>query len=144
MFSSHINQKTQFENPVLEAKRKKQLGQTDGGPPIAEPMKSFFTRDPSQLIGALIRTSLKKSTMGFGFTIIGGDRPDEFLQAEHWASLALPQHEAGCTVEKILTDARTLLERLKDHDNAAESLIDQSTVLHKRVVTMKEAGVAEN
>lgn len=29
---SHINQKTQFENPVLEAKRKKQLGQTDGGP----------------------------------------------------------------------------------------------------------------
>lgn len=28
---SHINQKTQFENPVLEAKRKKQLGQTDGG-----------------------------------------------------------------------------------------------------------------
>lgn len=29
---SHINQKTQFENPVLEAKRKKQLGQTDAGP----------------------------------------------------------------------------------------------------------------
>lgn len=29
---SHINQKTQFENPVLEAKRKKHLGQTDVGP----------------------------------------------------------------------------------------------------------------
>lgn len=29
---SHINQKTQFENPVLEAKRRKQLGQTDAGP----------------------------------------------------------------------------------------------------------------
>lgn len=28
---SHINQKTQFENPVLEAKRKKHLGQTDAG-----------------------------------------------------------------------------------------------------------------
>ncbi|XP_048354906.1 membrane-associated guanylate kinase, WW and PDZ domain-containing protein 3 isoform X3 [Sphaerodactylus townsendi] len=82
-YVDHINQKTQFENPVLEAKRKKQLGQTDGGPPIAEPMKSFFTRDPSQLIGALIRTSLKKSTMGFGFTIIGGDRPDEFLQVKN-------------------------------------------------------------
>ncbi|XP_048353965.1 suppressor of IKBKE 1 isoform X2 [Sphaerodactylus townsendi] len=48
----------------------------------------------------------------------------------------------ACTIEKILTDARTLLERLKDHDNAAESLIDQSTVLHKRVVTMKEAGAS--
>ncbi|XP_060087194.1 membrane-associated guanylate kinase, WW and PDZ domain-containing protein 3 [Heteronotia binoei] len=82
-YVDHINQKTQFENPVLEAKRKKQLGQNDGGPPIAEPVKSLFTRDPSQLIGALIRTSLKKSTMGFGFTIIGGDRPDEFLQVKN-------------------------------------------------------------
>lgn len=47
------------------------------------PEKSVFTRDPSQLTGALIRTSLKKSTMGFGFTIIGGDRPDEFLQVKN-------------------------------------------------------------
>uniref|UniRef100_A0A8C8VMX4 Membrane-associated guanylate kinase, WW and PDZ domain-containing protein 3 n=1 Tax=Pelusios castaneus TaxID=367368 RepID=A0A8C8VMX4_9SAUR len=31
-YVDHINQKTQFENPVLEAKRKKQLGQTDVGP----------------------------------------------------------------------------------------------------------------
>lgn len=37
---SHINQKTQFENPVLEAKRKKQLGQTDVGP-----SKSGITED---------------------------------------------------------------------------------------------------
>ncbi|KAJ6657944.1 hypothetical protein lerEdw1_001734 [Lerista edwardsae] len=48
----------------------------------------------------------------------------------------------ACTIEKILTDAKTLLERLKDHDNAAESLIDQSSMLHKRVVAMKEAGTA--
>uniref|UniRef100_A0A8V1ADK3 Membrane-associated guanylate kinase, WW and PDZ domain-containing protein 3 n=1 Tax=Gallus gallus TaxID=9031 RepID=A0A8V1ADK3_CHICK len=82
-YVDHINQKTQFENPVLEAKRKKQLGQTDGGPSKSVPEKSLFTRDPSQLIGALIRTSLKKSTMGFGFTIIGGDRPDEFLQVKN-------------------------------------------------------------
>ncbi|NXD69612.1 MAGI3 protein, partial [Eolophus roseicapillus] len=80
---SHINQKTQFENPVLEAKRKKQLGQTDAGPSKSGAEKSVFTRDPSQLTGALIRTSLKKSTMGFGFTIIGGDRPDEFLQVKN-------------------------------------------------------------
>lgn len=45
--------------------------------------KSHFTRDPSQLKGVLIRASLKKSTMGFGFTIIGGDRPDEFLQVKN-------------------------------------------------------------
>nr|XP_048682957.1 membrane-associated guanylate kinase, WW and PDZ domain-containing protein 3 isoform X3 [Caretta caretta] len=84
-YVDHINQKTQFENPVLEAKRKKQLGQTDVGPskPGAEPEKSLFTRDPTQLTGALLRTSLKKSTMGFGFTIIGGDRPDEFLQVKN-------------------------------------------------------------
>nr|XP_038024482.1 membrane-associated guanylate kinase, WW and PDZ domain-containing protein 3 isoform X2 [Anas platyrhynchos] len=82
-YVDHINQKTQFENPVLEAKRKKQLGQTDVGPSKSGPEKSLFTRDPSQLTGALIRTSLKKSTMGFGFTIIGGDRPDEFLQVKN-------------------------------------------------------------
>ncbi|XP_027551077.1 membrane-associated guanylate kinase, WW and PDZ domain-containing protein 3 isoform X1 [Neopelma chrysocephalum] len=82
-YVDHINQKTQFENPVLEAKRKKQLGQTDAGPSKSGPGKSLFTRDPSQLTGALIRTSLKKSTMGFGFTIIGGDRPDEFLQVKN-------------------------------------------------------------
>lgn len=51
--------------------------------PCTGPEKSLFTRDPSQLTGALIRTSLKKSTMGFGFTIIGGDRPDEFLQVKN-------------------------------------------------------------
>ncbi|XP_054037387.1 membrane-associated guanylate kinase, WW and PDZ domain-containing protein 3 isoform X1 [Rissa tridactyla] len=82
-YVDHINQKTQFENPVLEAKRKKQLGQTDVGSSKSGPEKSAFTRDPSQLTGALIRTSLKKSTMGFGFTIIGGDRPDEFLQVKN-------------------------------------------------------------
>ncbi|XP_058711926.1 membrane-associated guanylate kinase, WW and PDZ domain-containing protein 3 isoform X1 [Poecile atricapillus] len=82
-YVDHINQKTQFENPVLEAKRKKQLGQTDAGPSKSGPGRSVFTRDPSQLNGALIRTSLKKSTMGFGFTIIGGDRPDEFLQVKN-------------------------------------------------------------
>ncbi|XP_074781812.1 suppressor of IKBKE 1 isoform X2 [Athene noctua] len=48
----------------------------------------------------------------------------------------------ACTIEKILTDARTLLERLKEHDTAAESLIDQSAVLHRRVAAMREAGAA--
>ncbi|XP_053562531.1 suppressor of IKBKE 1 isoform X1 [Bombina bombina] len=47
-----------------------------------------------------------------------------------------------CTIEKILQDAKTLLERLKDHDNAAESLIDQSSSLHKRMEGMKDVGTA--
>ncbi|XP_029430105.1 membrane-associated guanylate kinase, WW and PDZ domain-containing protein 3 isoform X2 [Rhinatrema bivittatum] len=86
-YVDHINQKTQFENPVLEAKRKKQQGQLSQGQTDGtakpDPEKSLFTRDPSQLKGALLRTSLKKSAMGFGFTIIGGDRPDEFLQVKN-------------------------------------------------------------
>ncbi|XP_048219163.1 membrane-associated guanylate kinase, WW and PDZ domain-containing protein 3 isoform X2 [Perognathus longimembris pacificus] len=82
-YVDHLNQKTQFENPVEEAKRKKQLGQAEIGPSKPDVEKSHFTRDPSQLKGVLVRASLKKSTMGFGFTIIGGDRPDEFLQVKN-------------------------------------------------------------
>lgn len=82
-YVDHLNQKTQFENPVEEAKRKKQLGQTDAISSKPDTEKSHFTRDPSQLKGVLIRAALKKSTMGFGFTIIGGDRPDEFLQVKN-------------------------------------------------------------
>ncbi|XP_063811471.1 membrane-associated guanylate kinase, WW and PDZ domain-containing protein 3 isoform X2 [Pseudophryne corroboree] len=86
-YVDHINQKTQFENPVLEAKRKKQLGHLSlvpsEGTLMPESDKSPFTRDPALLKGALLRTSLKKSSMGFGFTIIGGDRPDEFLQVKN-------------------------------------------------------------
>uniref|UniRef100_H0V912 Membrane-associated guanylate kinase, WW and PDZ domain-containing protein 3 n=1 Tax=Cavia porcellus TaxID=10141 RepID=H0V912_CAVPO len=82
-YVDHLNQKTQFENPVEEAKRKKQLGQAEIGSSKSDMEKSHFTRDPSQLKGVLVRASLKKSTMGFGFTIIGGDRPDEFLQVKN-------------------------------------------------------------
>ena len=42
-----------------------------------------FTRDPSQLKGNILQTTLRKSPQGFGFTIIGGDRPDEFLQVKN-------------------------------------------------------------
>lgn len=42
-----------------------------------------FTRDPSQLQGTVLQTALRKSPQGFGFTIIGGDRPDEFLQVKN-------------------------------------------------------------
>lgn len=58
------------------------------------------------------------------------------------SSAAPPAPAMTCTIEKILTDAKTLLERLKEHDTAAESLIDQSAVLHQRVAAMREAGAA--
>ncbi|XP_067301708.1 suppressor of IKBKE 1 isoform X1 [Pseudorasbora parva] len=46
----------------------------------------------------------------------------------------------SCSLEKVLGDARTLLERLKEHDTAAESLIDQSSVLSQKIHSMKEVG----
>ncbi|KAK1790601.1 hypothetical protein P4O66_014470 [Electrophorus voltai] len=127
----HINRRTQFENPVLEAKRRLQQMQTQGlsslplptvyrveeglfsttlprarlayvGPapehshsltdlsetPFCQASvfglreKPLFTRDPTQLKGSFLSIVLQKSTMGFGFTIIGGDEPDEFLQVK--------------------------------------------------------------
>uniref|UniRef100_A0A8C8DVC1 Membrane-associated guanylate kinase, WW and PDZ domain-containing protein 3 n=1 Tax=Oryzias sinensis TaxID=183150 RepID=A0A8C8DVC1_9TELE len=81
-YVDHINQKTQFENPVLEAK--KRLNQELAAMQQAAAASSQgFTADPSQLKGELYHTSLKKSSQGFGFTIIGGDRTDEFLQVKN-------------------------------------------------------------
>lgn len=48
----------------------------------------------------------------------------------------------ACSLEKVLGDARTLLERLKEHDTAAEGLIEQSGALSKRVHSMREVGNA--
>lgn len=48
----------------------------------------------------------------------------------------------ACTLEKVLGDARTLLERLKEHDTAAEGLIEQSGALSHRVHSMREVGNA--
>lgn len=47
--------------------------------------KSFFTKNPSDLLGERIQTTLLKSQRGLGFTIVGGDCSDdenieEFLQ----------------------------------------------------------------
>ncbi|XP_051562390.1 membrane-associated guanylate kinase, WW and PDZ domain-containing protein 3-like isoform X2 [Myxocyprinus asiaticus] len=90
-YVDHINQRTQFENPVLEAKRKLGLDtavatqnqQRTAPPPGGAGGTPGFTRDPAQLKGELYHTALRKSQQGFGFTIIGGDRPDEFLQVKN-------------------------------------------------------------
>ncbi|XP_062315119.1 membrane-associated guanylate kinase, WW and PDZ domain-containing protein 1-like isoform X5 [Osmerus eperlanus] len=120
-YVDHINRKTQYENPVVEAKRRKQLEhqqqqpqppeewieehssaggplanyatnhlETYRDPQVPPPLppgpggpkrgKPFFTRNPAELKGTFINTKLKKSRRGFGFTVVGGDEPDEFLQ----------------------------------------------------------------
>uniref|UniRef100_A0A3B3Z9X0 Uncharacterized protein n=1 Tax=Periophthalmus magnuspinnatus TaxID=409849 RepID=A0A3B3Z9X0_9GOBI len=89
---------TQYENPVLEAKRRRQQEQPaqQPQPQSQQPAegeryirgsslapnqgKPFFTRNRSELKGTFINTKLKKSRRGFGFTVVGGDEPDEFLQ----------------------------------------------------------------
>ncbi|XP_024860277.1 membrane-associated guanylate kinase, WW and PDZ domain-containing protein 1-like isoform X12 [Kryptolebias marmoratus] len=125
-YVDHINRKTQYENPVVEARRQKLLEQQQQPQPpegeryirewieehsaAAAPLanyapnhletyrdpqvppalppgpagikrgKPFFTRNPAELKGTFINTKLKKSHRGFGFTVVGGDEPDEFLQ----------------------------------------------------------------
>uniref|UniRef100_A0A8C7GDK0 Membrane-associated guanylate kinase, WW and PDZ domain-containing protein 2 n=1 Tax=Oncorhynchus kisutch TaxID=8019 RepID=A0A8C7GDK0_ONCKI len=85
-YVDHINRRTQFENPVLEAKRRLEQQHVFNWPtlisPSHSPEKPPFTRDPTQLKGSFLSTALQKSSMGFGFTIIGGDEPDEFLQVK--------------------------------------------------------------
>uniref|UniRef100_A0A3Q2XBK5 Membrane-associated guanylate kinase, WW and PDZ domain-containing protein 3 n=1 Tax=Hippocampus comes TaxID=109280 RepID=A0A3Q2XBK5_HIPCM len=79
-YVDHINQKTQFENPVLEAKKRLSQGTATIQKASTVP---GFTANPNQLKGDMYRTALKKSSQGFGFTIIGGDRTDEFLQVKN-------------------------------------------------------------
>ncbi|XP_068611329.1 FGFR1 oncogene partner 2 homolog isoform X2 [Brachionichthys hirsutus] len=53
-------------------------------------------------------------------------------------SCALSSPGMNCTLEKVLADAKSLVERLRNHDNAAEMLIEQTTSLNKRVEAMKQ------
>lgn len=44
----------------------------------------------------------------------------------------------ACTIEKVLADARMLVNRLRDHDGQADNLISQAQALNKRVEAMKQ------
>lgn len=71
-----MNRRTQYENPVLEAKRRAERNREQ----IIIKQNSF-TRNPSELCGERLSTTLLKSSRGLGFTIVGGDDTvDEFLQ----------------------------------------------------------------
>ncbi|XP_065148004.1 membrane-associated guanylate kinase, WW and PDZ domain-containing protein 2 isoform X4 [Paramisgurnus dabryanus] len=74
-FIDHNTKTTSWLDPRLAKKAK---------PPeeCEEHEKPAFTRDATQLKGTFLTTVLQKSNMGFGFTIIGGDEPDEFLQVK--------------------------------------------------------------
>ncbi|KAH8299646.1 hypothetical protein KR044_004205 [Drosophila immigrans] len=132
-FIDHVNRRTQYENPVLEAKRRAaeqrqqqeqlQLQQQQSQLPQQQPQQRSktptaaqdvatmqtnlpatslpmsmamsmappsklpykFTRNPAELQGQRINTTLLKSTRGLGFTIVGSDGSngsdvEEFLQ----------------------------------------------------------------
>ncbi|XP_064633877.1 membrane-associated guanylate kinase, WW and PDZ domain-containing protein 2-like isoform X4 [Lineus longissimus] len=106
-FIDHVNRRTQYENPVLAAKRdKSELGSDTSGtgslprskkdsvingrgsPPAynsnTSNRRALFTKNPSELKGQFLKTTLMKSPRGFGFTIVGGDDTDEdFLQVKN-------------------------------------------------------------
>lgn len=119
-FIDHVNRRTQYENPVLEAKRRaaeqsqqqqqlqeqqqrqeqrsktptvlpetlpteaaEEQEQHEEEAPMKLPYK--FTRNPAELQGQRVNTTLLKSSRGLGFTIVGSDGSaggdvEEFLQ----------------------------------------------------------------
>lgn len=54
-------------------------------------------------------------------------------------SCAVASPVMNCSLEKVMADAKSLVERLRNRDNAAEMLIEQTTSLNKRVEAMKQA-----
>ncbi|XP_017553320.1 membrane-associated guanylate kinase, WW and PDZ domain-containing protein 3 isoform X2 [Pygocentrus nattereri] len=127
-YVDHINQRTQFENPVLEAKRK--LGQETAvatqsqkgaaPPPGGDGGTPGFTRDPTQLKGELYHTALRKSTQGFGFTIIGGDRPDEFLQVKNVLADGPAAHDNKMASGDVIVEINGTLVLGKTHADVVQ------------------------
>uniref|UniRef100_A0A3B4A846 Membrane-associated guanylate kinase, WW and PDZ domain-containing protein 3 n=1 Tax=Periophthalmus magnuspinnatus TaxID=409849 RepID=A0A3B4A846_9GOBI len=113
-YVDHINQKTQFENPVMEAKRKTK----EPSPPRVG--GRGFTRDPSQLQGSMLHTSLRKSSQGFGFTIIGGDRPDEFLQVKNVLPDGPAAHDNKIASGDVIVDINGLCVLGKTHADVVQ------------------------
>ncbi|KAM6928531.1 membrane-associated guanylate kinase, WW and PDZ domain-containing protein 3a [Lycodopsis pacificus] len=111
-YVDHINQKTQFENPVQEAKKKLSVDAPTAvllpaaTPSAEEPGRAarVFTRDPSQLQGSILQAALRKSPQGFGFTIIGGDRPDEFLQVKNVLADGPAAHDNKIASGDVIVD----------------------------------------
>ncbi|XP_061543155.1 membrane-associated guanylate kinase, WW and PDZ domain-containing protein 3-like isoform X2 [Phycodurus eques] len=122
-YVDHINQKTQFENPVLEAKKRLSQGTATIQKAAASHGKSAvpgFTVDPSQLKGDMYRTALKKSSQGFGFTIIGGDRTDEFLQVKNVFSDGPAAHDNKMASGDVIVEINGLCVLGKTHPEVVQ------------------------
>uniref|UniRef100_A0AAZ3QYZ7 Membrane-associated guanylate kinase, WW and PDZ domain-containing protein 3 n=1 Tax=Oncorhynchus tshawytscha TaxID=74940 RepID=A0AAZ3QYZ7_ONCTS len=119
-YVDHINQKTQFENPVLEAKRKLSLDTPSPG--LQGPVVGVrgFVRDPAHLQGSILRTNLRKSPQGFGFTIIGGDRHDEFLQVKNVLRDGPAAHDNKMTSGDVIVDINGLCVLGKTHADVVQ------------------------
>ncbi|CAL8368115.1 unnamed protein product [Lota lota] len=128
-YVDHINQKTQFENPVLEGKKKVTVDtptssqQTPATPPEDAGRAlagRVFTRDPAQLQGNILRTALRKSPQGFGFTIIGGDRPDEFLQVKNVLADGPAAHDNKIASGDVIVDINGMCVLGKTHADVVQ------------------------
>ncbi|XP_073324491.1 membrane-associated guanylate kinase, WW and PDZ domain-containing protein 3 [Pagrus major] len=124
-YVDHINQKTQFENPVLEAKKKLSqetaaVQQAAAAPPQGKGGASGFTADPSQLKGEMYHTALKKSAQGFGFTIIGGDRTDEFLQVKNVLSDGPAAHDNKMASGDVIVEINGMSVLGKTHPEVVQ------------------------
>ncbi|XP_034021721.1 membrane-associated guanylate kinase, WW and PDZ domain-containing protein 3 isoform X2 [Thalassophryne amazonica] len=123
-YVDHINQKTQFENPVLEAKKKltqetaaiQQAAASSQGKGGA----SGYTADPSQLKGEMYHTALKKSSQGFGFTVIGGDRTDEFLQVKNVLSDGPAAHDNKMASGDVIVEINGMCVLGKTHPEVVQ------------------------
>ncbi|XP_056293746.1 membrane-associated guanylate kinase, WW and PDZ domain-containing protein 3-like isoform X2 [Pseudoliparis swirei] len=125
-YVDHINQKTQFENPVLEAKKKlSQETQAAIQHAAAAPSQGKggafgFTSDPSELKGELYHTALKKSSQGFGFTIIGGDRTDEFLQVKNMMGDGPAAHDKKMASGDVIVEINGMSVLGKTHPDVVQ------------------------
>ncbi|XP_029947276.1 membrane-associated guanylate kinase, WW and PDZ domain-containing protein 3 isoform X2 [Salarias fasciatus] len=124
-YVDHINQKTQFENPVLEAKKKLSqetaaIQQAAAATSQGKGASSGFTADPSQLKGEMYHTALKKSSQGFGFTIIGGDRTDEFLQVKNVLSDGPAAHDDKMASGDVIVEINGLCVLGKTHPEVVQ------------------------
>uniref|UniRef100_A0A1A7WSN5 Membrane-associated guanylate kinase, WW and PDZ domain-containing protein 3 n=1 Tax=Iconisemion striatum TaxID=60296 RepID=A0A1A7WSN5_9TELE len=127
-YVDHIHQKTQFENPVMEARKKLVVDSPAAvQPPAAapsgeEPARGArgFTRDPAQLQGVILQTALRKSPQGFGFTIIGGDRPDEFLQVKNVLPDGPAAHDNKIAPGDVIVDINRACVLGKTHSDVVQ------------------------
>nr|XP_061813717.1 membrane-associated guanylate kinase, WW and PDZ domain-containing protein 3-like [Nerophis lumbriciformis] len=122
-YVDHINQKTQFENPVLEAKKRLSQGMATiqkTAPSHGKGGTAGFTTNPNQLKGDMYRTALKKSSQGFGFTIIGGDRTDEFLQVKNVFSDGPAAHDNKMASGDVIVEINGLCVLGKTHPEVVQ------------------------